>query len=57
MDKSIVKNQVKYWEGIEKDLKAQAKTLDIQIKTVQATIKALRSLLGKEEAGSSLRSE
>jgi len=50
MDKSIIKNQISYWESQQKDMEGQRKVLDGQISTVKATIKALRALLPKEKS-------
>ncbi len=49
MDAKIIKNQISYWESQEKSLKADIKVANEQLKTVQTTIKALKTLVGKDE--------
>lgn len=48
MDAKIIKSQIAYWEAQEKDAKAQIKVASDQLKTIQATIKSLKSMLPKE---------
>ena len=48
MDAKIIKQQIAYWEAQEKDVKVSIKTASDQLKTIQATIKSLKSMLPKE---------
>lgn len=49
MDAKVIKQQIAYWEAQEKAAKTSIKSQEAQLKTIQQTIKALKSLLVKDE--------
>lgn len=49
MDKAEIKRQISYWEGMLKEGEKLVKVQQDQNQTIKSTLKALRSLLPKED--------